>query len=129
MFEGVLNMPLLKNKAGVRCAKRILHAATWNVNLCDMCFVILLDSRFMVSYGFTFYTQFPNAVVQFRMSGNNVIFIFFSLVLMSESNCKAFINSCWICMETSLFEDYFNANFSKLTSAWKRSASSCVHCV
>ena len=28
MFEGVLNVPLLKNKAGVRCAKRTLDAAT-----------------------------------------------------------------------------------------------------
>ena len=33
MFEGVLNMPLLKNKAGVMCAKRIVNAATWYVFL------------------------------------------------------------------------------------------------
>ena len=31
MFEGVLNMPLLQNKAGVRYA---------NINLCDVCFEI-----------------------------------------------------------------------------------------
>ena len=36
MFKRVLNMPLLKNKAGVRCAKRTLDAAkkcncTWYV--------------------------------------------------------------------------------------------------
>ena len=28
MSEGIMNMPLLKNKAGVRCAKRTLDAAT-----------------------------------------------------------------------------------------------------
>ena len=28
MFEGVLNMPLLENKARVSCAKRTLDAAT-----------------------------------------------------------------------------------------------------
>ena len=40
MFEGVLNMPLLENKAGVSCAKTTLDAATWNVNLLDECFEI-----------------------------------------------------------------------------------------
>ena len=28
MFEGVLNVPLLQNKTGVRCAERTLDAAT-----------------------------------------------------------------------------------------------------
>ena len=40
MFEGVVNMPLLQNKAGARCAERTLDAATWNVNLRDVCFEI-----------------------------------------------------------------------------------------
>ena len=34
----VLNTPLLKNKASVRCANRTLYAARWNVNLRDICF-------------------------------------------------------------------------------------------
>ena len=34
MFKGV------KNKAGLRFAKRTLDAATEKVNLCDMCFEI-----------------------------------------------------------------------------------------
>ena len=38
MFEGVLNTLLLK--AGVRCSKGTLDAATLNVNLCDMRFEI-----------------------------------------------------------------------------------------
>ena len=37
MFEGVVNMPLLQNKAGARCAERTLDAATWNINLRDVC--------------------------------------------------------------------------------------------
>ena len=41
MFEGILNMFLLKNKAGVRCAKRTLNAAKWNVNLPDTCLEII----------------------------------------------------------------------------------------
>ena len=36
MFKWVLNMPLLKNKARARCAKRTLDAAKRNVNLCDI---------------------------------------------------------------------------------------------
>ena len=36
MFEGVLNMPLLQNKTGVRCAERTLDAATWNKDVRDM---------------------------------------------------------------------------------------------
>ena len=39
MFEGVLNMPLLKNKAGVSCAKRTLNA-TSECRLRNMCFQI-----------------------------------------------------------------------------------------
>ena len=37
MFERVVNMPLLQSKAGVRCAERTLDAATWNINLRDVC--------------------------------------------------------------------------------------------
>ena len=33
-------MPLLQNKPGVRCAKRTLDAATWSINLRDVCFEI-----------------------------------------------------------------------------------------
>ena len=33
-------MLLIKNKAGVRCAKGTLNAATLKVNLRDMCFEI-----------------------------------------------------------------------------------------
>ena len=40
MFEGVLNMPLLKNKAVERYANRTLDAARQNVNLRDKCFVL-----------------------------------------------------------------------------------------
>ena len=40
MIEVVLNMPQLKNKAGVGCAKGTLDAATGNVNLRYMCFEI-----------------------------------------------------------------------------------------
>ena len=40
MLEGVLNMPLLQNKKGVRCAKRALNAATLNINIPDVCFEI-----------------------------------------------------------------------------------------
>ena len=38
MFERVLNIPLLKNKAGKRCAKGTLDAAKQNINLRDICF-------------------------------------------------------------------------------------------
>ena len=38
MLVGVLNMPLLQNKAGVRCAKTTLGATTGNINLRDVCF-------------------------------------------------------------------------------------------
>ena len=40
MFEGILNMFLLKNKAGVRCPKRTLDAVKKNVNVGDLCFEI-----------------------------------------------------------------------------------------
>ena len=40
MFEGVLNVPLLQNKAGVRCAERTLDIATWNIDARDVCFEI-----------------------------------------------------------------------------------------
>ena len=36
MFKGFLNSPLLKNKAGIRRAKRTLDAARENVNLGDI---------------------------------------------------------------------------------------------
>ena len=36
MFEGVLNMTVLKSKAGVKCAKRTLDAAKQNVNVSDI---------------------------------------------------------------------------------------------
>ena len=37
MFEGDLNMILLKSKASVRYPKRTLDAATYNVNVRDIC--------------------------------------------------------------------------------------------
>ena len=40
MLVGVLNTPLLKNKARARCAKRTLDAAASNINLRDMRFEI-----------------------------------------------------------------------------------------
>lgn len=39
---------------------------------------------------------------------------FFSLISLSGSNFKAFMNSCWICI--TLFGDHFNARFSKLSA-------------
>ena len=36
MFQGVLKMLLLKSKAGLRCPKRILDTAIYNVNVCDV---------------------------------------------------------------------------------------------
>ena len=41
MFGGVLNTPLLKNKAGVGCVKRNLVASQKNVNVRDIYFEIL----------------------------------------------------------------------------------------
>ena len=40
MFDGVLNMLLLKSKASVRCPKRTLNTAKYNVNVYDICFEI-----------------------------------------------------------------------------------------
>ena len=40
MFEGVLNMLLLKSKAGVRCPKRTLNVPKYKVNVRDICFEI-----------------------------------------------------------------------------------------
>ena len=40
MLERVLNMSLLKHIADVRCAKRTLDAAKWNVNVRDISFEI-----------------------------------------------------------------------------------------
>ena len=41
MFEGVINMLLLKRKASVRCPKRTLDAAKYNENVRDIiCFKI-----------------------------------------------------------------------------------------
>ena len=40
MLDGVLIMLQLKNKAGVRCPKRTLDAAKFNVNVCEIYFEI-----------------------------------------------------------------------------------------
>ena len=59
-----------------------------------------------VLFSFIFYPQFVNVNVQFSIIET----------IQSMKQFKAFINSWWICIKTSLYEDFFDASFSKLST-------------
>ena len=62
MCDGVLNMPLLKNKAGAKCAKRTLDAATWNVNLL---YVFWNTSMILANFWLRRNVRFENLLISF----------------------------------------------------------------
>ena len=67
--------------------------------------VVLLQSCFRALY-FTLTLSMPVSISLYFKTMPFLFWNFFSLIFLNESNSKAFINSCWICIKTSLFEDF-----------------------
>ena len=90
--------------------------------------VILLQFCFRALWCFTINLSMPMSSSVYFKTMPCLSTKLISLIALNESNFKAFIDSCWICIKTSLFEDFFKDTVKvfKILETSKRSVWSNV---